>query len=130
MGKTYSQDLRTRVHQHIGEGHSRHNAGRRFGVRASTAIRLEARYRVRQAISRRARQCRPPDQGKLAPYLGFLTEIVDSVQAITLLELAEALASEHEITVHQSSILRALQPRKSSVASDHSTVVFPFIPTS
>ena len=108
MGKAYSQDLRTRVRQHIGEGYSRRDAGRRFGVSASTAIRLEARYRETGDIAPR-KQGRPPGQGKLAPYLGFLTEIVDSAPDITLLELVEALASEHGITVHQSSISRALQ---------------------
>ena len=108
MGKAYSRDLRSRVHQHVAEGYSRRGAGRRFGVSASTAIRLEARYRETGDLAPR-KQGRPPGQGKLAPYLGFLTEIVDSVPDITLLELAEALASEHEVTVHQSSISRALQ---------------------
>ncbi len=108
MGKAYSQDLRSRVHRHIAEGHSRHDAGRRFGVSASTAIRLEVLYRETGDLAPR-KQGRPKGQGKLAPYLDFLTEIVDSVPDITLLELAEALASEHGITVHQSSISRALQ---------------------
>jgi len=108
MGKAYSHDLRTRVRQHIGDGHSRRDAGRRFGVSASTAIRLEVLYRETGDLAPR-QQGRPKGQGKLAPYLGFLTEIVDSVPDITLLELTEALASEHGITVHQSSISRALQ---------------------
>lgn len=108
MGKAYSHDLRLRVHRHIAEGHSRRGAGRRFGVSASTAIRLEARYRETGVLEPR-RQGRPPGQGKLAPYLGFLTEIVESVPDITLRELAEALASEHGATIHQSSISRALQ---------------------
>ena len=51
----------------------------------------------------------PSGRGKLATYLGFLTEIVDSIPDITLRELAEALASEHGVTVHQSSISRVLQ---------------------
>lgn len=108
MGKAYSQDLRSRVHQHIADGHSRREAGRRFGVSASTAIRLEARYRETGDLAPR-KQGRPPGQGKLAPFIGFLTEIVDSVPDITLLELAEALASEHAITVCQSSISRVLR---------------------
>ena len=107
MGKAYSQDLRTRVHRHIGEGHSRRDAGRRFGVSASTAIRLETLHRETGSVEPR-KQGRPPGQGKLAPYRGFLTEIVDSVPDITLLELTEALASEHGVTVHQSSVSRIL----------------------
>jgi transposase len=108
MGKAYSQDLRSRVHQHITEGHSRRDAGRRFGVSASTAIRLEVRYRKTGSLAP-CKQGRPPGRGKLATYLGFLTEIVDSIPDITLRELAEALASEHGVTVHQSSISRVLQ---------------------
>jgi transposase len=96
------------MHRHVAEGHSRHDAGRRFGVSASTVIRLEVLYHETGDLAPR-KQGRPPGQGKLAPYLGFLTEIVDSVPDITLLELVEALASEHGITVHQSSISRALQ---------------------
>jgi len=122
MGKAYSQDLRTRVHRRVPEGHSRHDVGRRFGVSASTTIRLEVRYRETGDLASR-RQGRPKGQGKLAPYLGFLTEIVDSVPDITLLELAAALAPEHAVTVHQSSISRALQAaeytyKKSLMASE------------
>ncbi len=107
MGRAYSQDLRTRVHRHIGDGHSRRDAGRRFGVSASTAIRLEVLYRETGSVAPR-KQGRPKGQGKLAPYRDFLTEIVDSVPDITLLELTEALASEHGVTAHQSSISRLL----------------------
>ena len=108
MGKAYSQDLRTRVHQHIDAGHSRRDAGRRFGVSASTAIRLEARYRRTGDLAPR-KQGRPKGQGKLAPFIGFLTGTVDGTPDVTLLELAQALASQHGITVCQSSISRALQ---------------------
>ena len=66
MGKAYSQDLRSRVHQHVTEGHSRRSAGRRFGVSASMAIRLEVRYRETGDLAPR-QQGRPPGQGKLAP---------------------------------------------------------------
>ena len=108
MGKAYSHDLRSRVHRHVAEGHSRHGSGRRFGVSASTAIRLEVRYRKTGSLAP-CKQGRQPGRGKLATYLGFLTEIVDSIPDITLRELAEALASEHGVTVHQSSISRVLQ---------------------
>jgi transposase len=113
MGEAYSHDLRSRVHRHVAEGHSRHDSGRRFGVSASTAIRLEVRYRKTGSLAP-CKQGRPPGRGKLATYLGFLTEIVDSIPDITLRELAEALATEHGVTehgvtVHQSSISRVLQ---------------------
>ena len=41
------------------------------------------------------KQGRPAGQGKLAPYLGFLVEIVEAVPDITMPELAGALEAEH-----------------------------------
>ena len=42
MGRAYSLDLRERVARHVAEGGSRRAAGRRFGVSASTAVRIAA----------------------------------------------------------------------------------------
>ena len=41
-----------------------------------------------------SKQGRPPGQGKLAPYVDFLVEIVEAVPDITLEELAAARLSE------------------------------------
>ena len=55
-----------------------------------------------------APQGRPPGQGKLATYLGFLVELVEAVPDITMPELARALEAEHGVKVDPSSISRAL----------------------
>jgi transposase len=107
MGKAYSVDLRERVAKHVAEGGSRREAGRRFGVSASTAVRVAASQAVRGTVVPR-KQGRPPGQGKLAAYVGFLAEIVEAVPDITMPELAGALAAEHGVKAHPSSISRAL----------------------
>jgi transposase len=103
MGRAYSLDLRERVARHVAEGGSR----RRFGVSASTAVRIAASQAERGTLAPR-RQGRPPGQGKLAAHLGFLLELVEAVPDITMPELARALEAEHGLKVDPSSISRAL----------------------
>jgi transposase len=107
MGRAYSLDLRERVWGFIAGGGSRQAAARHFGVSASTAIRIAAGQAARGTLAPR-KQGRPPGKGKLAPYVDFLIEIVEAVPDITLEELARALAAEHGVTVHSSSISRVL----------------------
>ena len=90
MGKSYSLDLRERVTRHVAEGGSRREAGRRYGVSASTAVRIAASQASRGTLAPR-KQGRPPGRGKLAAHLGFLVEIVEAVPDITMPELARAL---------------------------------------
>lgn len=107
MGKAYSIDLRERVAKHVADGGSCREAGRRFGVSASTAVRVAVSQATRGTVAPR-KQGRPAGQGKLAPYVGFLVEIVEAVPDITMPELARALAAEHGVKVHPSSISRVL----------------------
>jgi transposase len=107
MGRAYSLDLRERVARHVAEGGSRREAGRRFGVSASTAVRIAASQAERGTLAPR-RQGRPPGRGKLAPYVDFLVELVEAVPDITMPELAKALEAEHGVKVAPSSISRAL----------------------
>jgi transposase len=107
MGRAYSIDLRERIAGHVAAGGSRREAGRRFGVSASTAVRIAASQAERGTPAPR-KQGRPPGKGKLAPYVDFLVEIVESVPDITLEELAAALLSEHGVKAHPSSISRVL----------------------
>ena len=107
MGKSYSLDLRKRVARHVAEGGSRREAGRRYGVSASTAVRIAASQASRGTLAPR-KQGRPPGHGKLAAHVGFLVEIVEAVPDITMPELARALEAEHGVKVHPSSISRVL----------------------
>ena len=107
MGRAYSLDLRERIAGHVAAGGSRREAGRRFGVSPSTAVRIAAQVTERGTLEPR-RIGRPPGRGKLAPYVDFLVEIVEAVPDITLEELAAALLSEHGVKAHPSSISRLL----------------------
>jgi transposase len=107
MGRAYSVDLRERIAGHVAAGRSRREAGRHFGVSASTAVRIAASQAQRGTVAPR-RQGRPPGKGKLASYLDFLLEIVEAVPDIALTELAAALEAAHGVKVHPSSISRVL----------------------
>jgi len=109
MGRPYSLDLRQRICAYVLAGHSCRAAGRMFGVSAATAVRYAAEYRDRGDVAPRP-QGRPVGLfGKLAPHVGFLTEIVRAEPDITLRELAGALEETYGITVQLSSIHRALE---------------------
>ena len=107
MGRAYSRDLRERIAAHVAGGGSRREAGRRFGVSASTAVRVAASRAAGGTLAPR-KQGRPPGTGKLAAYVGFLVEIVEAVPDITLKELAAALEAEHGVKADPSSISRVL----------------------
>lgn len=51
---------------------------------------------------------RPLGTGKLAPYLDFLTEVVETAPDITLDELAAALLDAEGVKAHRASISRVL----------------------
>lgn len=108
MGKPYSMDLRDRISRYIASGHSRRAASRVFGVSASTAVRLAADYRDRGAVTPKPQGRSPGTTGKLKPHIAFLVKIVRAEPDLTLKELAGALEETHGVSVHLSSIHRAL----------------------
>ena len=107
MGKPLSLDLRERVWKFIEGGGLRHAAARHFRISVSSAVRIAASRAERGTLEPR-KQGRPPGRGKLAPYVGFLVEIVEAEPDITLDELTAALESEHAVRAHPASISRVL----------------------
>ena len=107
MGHGYSPDLRVRIYGEIERGHSRRAAARRFGVSASTSIRLAQRMAATGTLEA-ARQGRPPGGGKLAPYAELLAGWVEAQGDITMPELAAKLKAAHDVTVHPASLSRFL----------------------
>ena len=108
MGRPYSLDLRESMRDFILAGHSCREAARVFGVGVSTAIRIAHSARTCGDVAPKA-QGRPAGRfGKLAPYKGFLIEIVEAEPDITLAELACALEETHGVKVNPASIHRAL----------------------
>lgn len=107
MGRGYSSDLRVRIYGEIEQGGSRRAAAQRFGVSASTSIRLAQRMAATGSLEP-ARQGRPPGGGKLAPYAELLSGWVDAQGDITMPELAAKLKAERGVTVHPASLSRFL----------------------
>lgn len=107
MGKGYSSDLRVRIYGEIERGTSRRGAARRFGVSASTSVRLVQRMAATGSLDP-SRQGRPRGGGKLAPYVSVLIRWVEEDGDITMPELAAKLADKHGITVHPASLSRFL----------------------
>lgn len=109
MGKPYSLDLRRRICDYVAAGNTCRAAARVFGVSAATAVRYAAEQRERGDVTPKP-QGRPPGRfGKLAPHVAFLIEVVRAEPDITLRELAGALKDGSGVTVHPSSIHRALE---------------------
>lgn len=107
MGKSYSSDLRVRIYGAIEDGASRRAAARRYGVSASTCVRVAQRMAATGSTAP-ARQGRPPGGGKLAPCAAILIRWVEENGDITMPELAAKLAAEHGIVAHPASLSKFL----------------------
>ncbi len=110
MGQGYSADLRVQIYGDIKSGSSRRAAARRFGVSASTSIRLAQRMKETGSLEP-ARQGRSPGGGKLVPYAERLIGWVEAQGDITMPELAAKLKAECGVTVHPASLSRFLLTR-------------------
>ena len=108
MGKAHSGELRERVYGEVAGGQLRRAAARRFGVSASTGVRLARRMAETGSLAP-ARQGRPPGGGKLAPYRELLIGWVERDGEITMPELAARLARERQVAVHPASLSRFLK---------------------
>ena len=123
MGRAHSGDLRERVYGEIAVGGSRRAAARRFGVSASTGVRLARRMAQTGSLAP-ARQGRPPGGGKLAAHHDLLIRWVETEGDITMPELAARLAEQRQVVVHPASLSRYLRATgftvKKNAAGDRS----------
>lgn len=107
MGKSHSVDLRERVYGDVALGKSRRAAARRFGVSASTGVRLAQRMAKTGSLEP-ARQGRPRGTGKLAEYHDQLIGWVEAEPDMSMPELATLLEAKCGVIVHPASLSRAL----------------------
>lgn len=91
MGRSYSSDLRERVADEVSASQSRRAAARRFGVSASTGIRIAKRKELTGSVEP-ARIGRPAGSGKLTLYATDLIGWLETDDDITMPELAAKLA--------------------------------------
>jgi transposase len=108
MGRAHSSDLRGRVYAAIAEGGSRRSAARRFGVSAATPVWLAQRQAQTGSLVP-GRQGRPAGSGKLGAYREVVIGRVEADGELTLHEMAERLAAEHDLVVHHTSLSRLLR---------------------
>ena len=107
MGRTLSQDLRSRVIAAVDGGMSRHAAADRFGVAVATAIRWVHVWRTTGATAAK------PKGGDTRSHrieaFGDLTlSAINAELDITLTELADMLRQEHGASFARSTIWRFL----------------------
>jgi len=107
MGKSYSQDIRSRVIKAVALGSSRRSAAERFGVSISSAIRWTSRA-GRTGTTAPDPQGRRPGSGKLSAYLAYLIGEVEAEPDITMPELVRRLEAEHGVIVSPASLSRVL----------------------
>ena len=107
MARSYSLDLRVRVIAFVEAGHSRRAAARHFGGSDSFAIKLLHRQ-ARSGSPAPARQGRPRGTGKLAPYEGFLVQVVEAQPDITMPELAARLLDQQGVRAPPATLSRFL----------------------
>ena len=107
MGKPLSADLRERIVADVTGGKSRRGAAARFGVAASTAVRLQARYEETGSVAP-ARIGRPKGSGKLGTHRDFIIARVEDRPDITMPELAALLLAERGIEVDLSNLSKFL----------------------
>jgi transposase len=107
MGKSHSADLRARVYGDVALGKSRRAAAQRFGVSASTGVRLAQRMATTGSLEP-ARQGRPRGTGKLAAYQDQLIGWVEAEPDMSMPELAMLLEARCGVIAHPASLSRAL----------------------
>jgi transposase len=107
MAESYSTDLRKRVIAYVEGGHSRREAGRRFDVSASFAVKAVARWRDTGSVAP-AQRGRPKGNGKLAPFRAFLIGRVEACPDITMPELAAELEVAHQVKAAPAVLSRFL----------------------
>jgi transposase len=107
MGKALSTDLRERIVADVNGGNTRRGAAARFGVAASTAVRLKARYDETGSVVP-ARMGRPEGSGKLGDHRDFIIGQVEARPDITMPELAAALLVDCGLAVDPSNLSKFL----------------------
>lgn len=107
MGLSLSPDIRRRFERLIADGLSGRAAARQLLISPASGVRLAAKLRRGETLVP-LKQGRPFGQGKLGPYRGFLTELVEQDPDITLVELRDALDMAEGVKVHAASISRML----------------------
>ena len=107
MPRSYSLDLRNRVHAFVEAGHSRRAAARHFDVSPSFVINLLTHRARHGTLSAKPQGGARRD--KLSAYRSFLIEQVEARPDIALEELVRTLHERFSVRVHLVSVSRLLR---------------------
>jgi len=110
MGKSLSLDLRERVLAFIEEGHSCHEAARRFRISAASAVRIRQRFRRFGTVTP-AKRGRPAGSGRLERLGDFLRSRIEQSPDMTMPELADALWQVHGMRAAPAELSRFVRHR-------------------
>jgi transposase len=110
MGESLSLDLRERVLAFIEEGHSCHEAARRFRISAASAVRIRQRYRQLGSVAP-AKRGRPAGSGRLERFGDFLRARIERSPDMTMPELSEALWQAHGMRAAPAELSRFVRHR-------------------
>ena len=108
MPNPLSADIRARFEVLFAEGLTGREIGRRLKISAASASRLSQKLKQGLRLTP-AQNPRNTGHGRLAPYHGFLIELIRQDPDITLKELQGALADAHDVTASVSGIDQALK---------------------
>lgn len=107
MPKSYSLDLRERVHAFVEAGHSRRAAARHFDVSPSFVINLMTNSARRGTLEAKPRG--GAQRSKLADYRDWLIGRVEAQPDVTLEELTAELRDRFAVCVHLANVSRLLR---------------------
>ena len=111
MSRPLSNDLRRRIVEAVDGGMSRRAAAERFGVSASTAIRLVERWR-RHGCYKPSAQGGDKRSARIEAFRAEILSLVGGQVDITLAEIANHLMQAHEVRFSLSTIWRFLDRHK------------------
>ena len=108
MPNPLSDDVRARFEMPVAEGFTGREIGRRLMISAASASRLSQKLKQGLRLTP-AQNPRNTGHGRLAPFHGFLIELIHQDPDITLKELQGALSDAHDVTASVSGIDQALK---------------------
>lgn len=107
MAKPLSEDLRIRVIRAVEGGMSRHAAAERFGISVASAVRFVKEWRESGAT--RAKRVGGDQRSRhIEKHREAIMNAIEAKPDMTLVEIAEMLASEQGASFAPSSIWRFL----------------------
>ncbi len=110
MPEPISNDLRKRIVHSVQGGLSCRATARQYCVAPSTVIKIMARVKSEGTYAPQT-MGRPPGDGKLAPYEGFLLALLAKTPDMTLADLQGALFEQHGVSASLPGLFYLLKKK-------------------